>query len=160
MRAVIQRVDRASVVVGDEAVGSIDEGLLVLLGVTHSDTDADVVALGSKLVDLRVFADDHGRFNRSLRDTGGAMLVVSQFTLYGDVRKGRRPSFTRAAPAEIAEPLVESFARWVVGQGFDVAAGRFGAMMEVESVNNGPFTLMIETIEGRVVGTQSSPAST
>ncbi len=152
MRAVIQRVDRASVVVDGETVGAIGQGLLVLLGVARDDTEAEASALVAKLVDLRVFADDDGRFNLSLRDVGGAVLVVSQFTLYGDVKKGRRPSFTNAAPPDIAEPLIQVFLDLVSAEGFETASGRFGAMMEVELVNNGPFTLTIEALEGRIVG--------
>ena len=151
MKAVIQRVDSASVTVEGEVVGAIGEGLLVLLGAAPGDTGADVAALAAKVVDLRVFADDEERFNRSLRDVAGSMLVVSQFTLFGDARKGRRPGFTGAAPPEIAEPLVDEFVEVVRGEGIEVATGRFGAMMEVELVNNGPFTMLIETASGKIL---------
>lgn len=151
MRAVIQRVDHASVAVEGDITGRIGPGLLVLLGVSPDDTQDDALVLAAKLVDLRVFADDDGRFNRSLRDVGGAMLVVSQFTLFGDVRKGRRPSFTAAASPQHAEPLVDVFATSVAGDGFEVATGVFGAMMDVELLNSGPFTLLVETSKGRII---------
>ena len=151
MKALIQRVDSASVTVEGEVVGAIGKGLLVLLGAAPGDTGADVAALAAKLVDLRVFADDEERFNRSLRDVAGSMLVVSQFTLFGDARKGRRPGFTGAAQPEIGEPLVGEFVEVVRGEGIEVATGRFGAMMEVELVNNGPFTMLIETANGKIL---------
>ena len=151
MRALIQRVDHASVTVDGEMVGRVGHGLLALVGVGRSDTSADVKALAAKVVGLRIFPDDRGRFNVSLKDVGGAMLVVSQFTLFADVRRGRRPSFTGAARPDHAERLVDEFARAVESEGVEVACGRFGAMMEVDLRNNGPFTLMVETIDGRVV---------
>lgn len=151
MRAVIQRVDRASVTVDGEVVGSIDAGLLVLLGVTHGDGEAEVAALAGKIAELRIFSDEDGRFNLSLRDVGGSMLVVSQFTLYGDSRKGRRPSFTESARPDVAEPLVDHFADLVRSDGFTVETGRFGAMMDVELVNDGPFTLILDAEDGRVL---------
>ena len=151
MRALIQRVDRASVSVGGEVVGTVGVGLLALVGVKRTDTQADVKALASKVVGLRIFPDESGRFNLSLKDVGGAMLVVSQFTLFADVRRGRRPSFTEAARPDLAERLVDEFVRAVESQGVEVASGRFGAMMEVDLRNNGPFTLMVETVNGRVV---------
>ena len=151
MRSVVQRVDHASVAVEGQVIARIGEGLLVLLGVTHTDGPSEAEVLGSKLVDLRVFPDDAGRFDRSLRDLGGAMLVVRQFTLFGDTKKGRRPSFTQAAPAEVAAPLVDRFIQHVRDAGFVVETGRFGALMDVESCNRGPFTLIIEASNGRVV---------
>lgn len=151
MRALIQRVDQASVTVAGEVVGQIGTGLLVLLGVSADDTGADAAVLAAKLTDLRVFGDDRGRFDRSLRDVGGAMLVVSQFTLFGEVKKGRRPSFTKAAPPDHAQPLVEEFALLVAADGFEVATGRFGAMMQVDLRNDGPFTLLVETLNGRLL---------
>ena len=151
MRALIQRVDHASVSVAGEVVGRVGMGLLVLVGVSRADTGADATALAAKLVGLRIFPDEPGRFNLSLRDVGGAMLVVSQFTLFADVRRGRRPSFTEAARPDHAERLVDEFAGAVESEGIDVACGRFGAMMEVDLRNNGPFTLMVETLDGRVV---------
>ncbi|MCY3539927.1 MAG: D-aminoacyl-tRNA deacylase [bacterium] len=151
MKALIQRVDHASVTVEGEVIGQIGLGLLVLVGVGRADTEADVSALANKVVGLRVFPDEQGRFNLPLGEVGGAMLVVSQFTLYADVRRGRRPGFTEAAPPEQAEQLVDRFAQAVQDQGIEVATGRFSAMMEVDLRNNGPFTLMVETQNGRVV---------
>jgi D-tyrosyl-tRNA(Tyr) deacylase len=145
MRAVIQRVRSARVVVGDEVVGAVGPGLLVLLGVAPADTAAEVQWLADKVVGLRIFADDEGKMNRSVADVGGGVLVVSQFTLYGDCRKGRRPSFVGAAPPEIAEPLYEAFLNAVLALGVPTAAGRFGAMMQVELVNDGPVTLILDT---------------
>lgn len=152
MRAVIQRVSRASVSVEGEVVGAIGPGMLILAGAGAGDSIADVSALAAKLGDLRIFPDGDGRFNRSLRDVGGAALVVSQFTLYGDVKRGRRPSFTAAAPPDIAEPLIEALVDALAADGFEVAAGRFGAMMDVDLCNEGPFTVIVETADGRVVG--------
>ncbi len=152
MRAVIQRVAHASVSVDGEVVGAIGPGLLVLAGAGTGDTIRDAQAMAAKLADLRIFPDDDGRFNRSLRDVGGAALVVSQFTLYGDVKRGRRPSFTGAAPPEVAEPLVDALAEALAADGFEVATGRFGAMMDVDLRNDGPFTVIVETRDGKVVG--------
>ncbi len=151
MRALIQRVDRASVSVDGEVIGRVGEGLLALVGAGRGDSDADAEALAAKVVGLRIFPDGEGRFNLSLRDVGGAMLVVSQFTLFADVRRGRRPGFTQAARPEQAERLVDRFARAVEAEGVEVAEGRFGAMMQVDLRNNGPFTLMVETQDGRVI---------
>jgi len=151
VKALVQRVDHASVLVDGEVIGQIGEGLLALVGAGRSDTDADAVALARKVVGLRIFPDEDGRFNRSLIDVGGAVLVVSQFTLYADVRRGRRPSFTEAARPEQAEQLVDEFVEAVEALGVEVETGRFGAMMEVDLRNNGPFTLMVETADGRVV---------
>lgn len=146
MRAVVQRVARASVTVDDAPVGEIDRGLLVLLGVSPEDSDAQVRWLANKLVGLRIFEDDDGKMNRSLLDVGGSALVVSQFTLYGDVRKGRRPSFVGAAPPDIAEPAYEAFCEALITLGVGrVERGRFGAHMQVELVNDGPVTLIVET---------------
>ena len=144
MRALVQRVTRASVRVGDELVGEIGAGLCVLVGVTHDDTPADAEKLAAKVHGLRVFDDDGGVMNRSLAETGGAALVVSQFTLYGDTRKGRRPSWVGAAPPERAEPLIEGFVAALRGLGTPVETGRFRADMAVELVNDGPVTLLIE----------------
>ncbi len=145
MKACVQRVSQASVTVAGEVVGQIDHGLVVLLGVGQADTQADADYLARKLVDLRVFEDDQGKMNRSLTDVGGAMLVVSQFTLWGDCRKGRRPSFVDAAPPEMAERLYEHFARAVASCGVRVATGRFRAHMLVALVNDGPVTLLVES---------------
>ena len=145
MRAVVQRVSSASVTVRGEVVGAIDRGLLVLLGVAHDDTQADVIYTAAKVVGLRIFEDDEGKMNRSLAETGGAMLVVSQFTLYGDCRKGRRPSFIEAARPELASALYESFCAEVRGQGIRVETGRFQEHMDVALVNDGPVTLLIDS---------------
>ncbi len=151
MRACIQRVSQAQVVVdvdnGDEITGQIAAGLLVLLGVAEPDTEAELTWLADKIMNLRIFPDDEGKMNRSLVDTGGAMLVVSQFTLYGDCRKGRRPSFIAAAQPEKAEQMYEQFAGYVAGQGVDVATGRFRADMQVTLTNDGPVTLWIDTAD-------------
>ncbi|MEX2655739.1 MAG: D-aminoacyl-tRNA deacylase [Acidimicrobiia bacterium] len=152
MRAVIQRVSRAEVTVDSELVGQIGRGLLVLVGVGPDDGEAEVEVLADKLVGLRIFPDDDGRMNRSVRDVGGGVLVVSQFTLYGDARKGRRPSFVSAAPPEVAEPLVADLVARLVAAGVQVGTGRFGAMMEVDLVNSGPVTLILEVAGGRVLG--------
>ncbi len=145
MRAVVQRVSSASVVVEDEVVGRIDHGFLVLLGVSQSDTQDDVIFLAGKIAGLRVFEDDDGKMNRSLTDVEGKMLVVSQFTLYGDCRKGRRPSFVAAAPPERADELYRSFVAEVRGQGVEVETGRFQAHMDVSLVNDGPVTLLLDS---------------
>ncbi|HYH67771.1 MAG TPA: D-aminoacyl-tRNA deacylase [Urbifossiella sp.] len=145
MRAVIQRVRRAAVVVNGETVGAIDAGWLVLLGVAPADAPAEAAWLADKVAHLRAFEDDAGKMNRSVLDVGGAVLVVSQFTLLGDTRKGRRPSFTGAAPAAVAEPLVERFVAELRSVGLPVATGRFGADMQVELVNDGPVTFVLES---------------
>jgi D-tyrosyl-tRNA(Tyr) deacylase len=145
MRAVVQRVSHARVLVEQEVVSEIARGLLVLLGVTHHDTAQQARWLAEKIVGLRIFADDEGKMNRGVAEVGGGILVVSQFTLYGDCQKGRRPSFIEAAPPEIAIPLYEEFITAVKALGIPVAAGRFGAMMQVELVNDGPVTLIVES---------------
>jgi D-tyrosyl-tRNA(Tyr) deacylase len=150
MRVVVQRVRHASVTVDGEVVGEIDHGFLCLVGVTHDDTIGDAEAIADKLAGLRVFPDDEGKMNRSLVDAGGAALVVSQFTLYGDVRRGRRPSFTEAAAPAVAEPLVERVVARLEQSGVPVATGRFGAMMDVSLLNDGPVTLVVEASQGRV----------
>jgi D-aminoacyl-tRNA deacylase len=144
MRCVLQRVSEASVTVDDHVVGRIGAGLLVLLGVGHGDSEQEAAWLAAKLVRLRVFNDDQGRFNRSLLDVGGSVLVVSQFTLFGDARKGTRPSFVTAAPPELAEPLYQRFCELVAAEGVPVARGVFGAAMQVALVNDGPVTLTLE----------------
>jgi D-tyrosyl-tRNA(Tyr) deacylase len=144
MRALLQRVSHASVKVDGRVVGRIDRGFVVLLGVTHNDGEAEATWLANKVAGLRVFEDTDGKMNASLADVGGALLVVSQFTLYGDARKGRRPSFTRAARPEEAEPLVEAFVDRLRSRGYEVATGVFGAHMDVEIHNDGPVTLMLE----------------
>ena len=145
MRAVVQRVRRARVVVDSEVVGEMGAGLLALVGVARSDSEACADELARKLVHLRVFEDEAGRMNRSLLDSGYALGVVSQFTLLGDVRKGRRPSFGDAAPPERAEPLVTRVAEQARAHHVTVVTGRFRAAMQVELVNDGPVTLLIDT---------------
>ena len=145
MRAVIQRVSRASVTVSGEVVGEIGTGLLVLLGVEEGDTQDDVVWMANKVVGLRVFADSEGKMNLDVGEAGGAILAVSQFTLLGDCRKGRRPSFVAAAGPEAANALYRSLVAEVTGQGLEVQEGRFQQQMDVELVNNGPVTLQIDS---------------
>jgi len=145
MRAVLQRVTRGSVTVDGEIVGQIGCGLVVLLGVEQDDTVADAQQLADKTIQLRIFDDAEGKMNLSLAETGGAMLVVSQFTLLGDCRKGRRPSFIQAAPPELAEQLYETFVAAVGVQGIKVATGKFKTMMQVELVNDGPVTILIDS---------------
>jgi D-tyrosyl-tRNA(Tyr) deacylase len=145
MRAVLQRVSRASVTVANEVVGAIERGWLLLLGVGPTDTPKQVEWLAEKVANLRAFADADGKMNLSVQDVGGAVLVVSQFTLYGDCAKGRRPSFIGAAPPALAEPLYEALAAALKRLGVPVACGRFGADMQVELVNDGPVTLVIES---------------
>src|SRR3954466_4078208 len=147
MRAVVQRVTYAKVEVDGAVVGEIGPGLLVLLGVAKGDTATDADYLGVKVAQLRIFEDDSGKMNRSLAEAGGAMLVVSQFTLYGDCRRGRRPSFTDAAPPELAERFYESFVAAVRQAGVQVATGRFREHMLVSLVNDGPVTLWIDTAD-------------
>lgn len=145
MRAVVQRVSEASVRVGEKVVGSIGRGLLVLLGVEDSDTDKDAQYIAEKVVGLRIFNDDVGKFNRSLEEVGGSVLVISQFTLHGDCRKGRRPSFIQAARPETAIPLYEAVVRGIRERDFTVATGEFGAHMMVHLVNDGPVTLLLDS---------------
>ena len=145
MRAILQRVTRASVAVEGRVVGEIGAGLMVLLGVAKTDLPADADALAAKIINLRIFSDDAGKMNRSLIDSGGAMLVVSQFTLYGDCRKGRRPGFDAAAPAEQARELYELFVAAVRHSGIHVETGVFQAHMAVSLINDGPVTFVIET---------------
>ncbi len=146
MRALIQRVSRAQVVVDGETIGAIDGGLLVLLGITHADEPEQAQWLAEKVASLRIFADDEGKMNRDVAEAGGAMLIVSQFTLYGDARKGRRPSFRRSVPDptmpfRCMKHLSTRSRPWA----FPTATGRFGAMMQVELINDGPVTLMVDS---------------
>jgi D-tyrosyl-tRNA(Tyr) deacylase len=143
MRAVVQRVTKASVSVEGKTVGNIGRGLVVLLGVTHDDGEEEARFLANKIANLRIFADEQGKFNLSALEVEAHALVVSQFTLYGDVRKGRRPSFTEAARPEVAEPLVEKFVAFLEEQGLHVQTGVFGAMMLVEIHNDGPVTIIL-----------------
>jgi D-tyrosyl-tRNA(Tyr) deacylase len=145
MRAVIQRVAAADVRVDDEIVGRIGPGLLVLLGIARSDEEKDADYLADKAVHLRIFEDGNGKMNRSLLETGGEVLVVSQFTLLGDCRKGRRPSFVQAAPPERAEQLYEYFVDQLKMKGITVTTGRFQAVMAVSLINDGPVTLILES---------------
>lgn len=145
MRAVIQRVSEASVSVKDEIVGKINAGLVVLLGVGQNDTKEDAVFLAKKITNLRIFEDDFGKMNLSLMETGGEMLVVSQFTLFGDCRKGRRPSFVDAANPDLANELYELFVLEVQNMGVTVKTGIFQAMMAVSLTNDGPVTLILES---------------
>jgi D-tyrosyl-tRNA(Tyr) deacylase len=151
MRAVVQRVSEAAVSVDGKVVGSVGHGLLVLVGATHSDTDSDAAAVADKIAGLRIFTDEDGLMNRSLEEIGGGCLVVSQFTLFGSTRKGRRPSFTAAARPEVAEPLVDQVVTRLRSHGIPVGTGVFGAMMEVSLVNDGPVTLIIESAGGRIL---------
>ena len=145
MRALVQRVTRASVTVEGAVTGAIGVGLVVLLGATHGDGEADVKWLAAKVASLRVFADDDGKLNRDVREVNGGVLVVPQFTLYGDARHGRRPEFTAAARPEVAEPLFESFCTALAASGVPVERGVFRAHMAVDLLNEGPVTLMIES---------------
>lgn len=145
MRAVVQRVTRAEVRVEGRLVGGIGRGLLVLLGIARDDTPEAGKVLAEKIVNLRIFDDDQGRMNRSLLEAGGAVLCVSQFTLYGDCRKGRRPSYERAAPPETARALYDSFVESLRVLGVKVETGEFRAMMDVELVNDGPVTLLLDS---------------
>ena len=145
MRTVIQRVIRAQVSVGGEVVGNIGPGLLVLLGIAKHDTKADAEYLAAKTTGLRIFEDESGKMNLSLAETHGAVLAVSQFTLYGDVRKGKRPSFDEAAPPELARELYEYFVAKIREMGITCETGRFQAMMQVELVNDGPVTILLDS---------------
>lgn len=145
MKALIQRVRKGAVVVDSEILGQIGTGLVILLGIKISDTPSDVRYLAEKCANLRIFPDADGKFNLSCLDVKGGVLVISQFTLYGNTQKGRRPSFVEAAPPEIAEPLYEQFIEEMQQIGLSVKSGRFGAMMQVEIINDGPVTLMVES---------------
>jgi D-tyrosyl-tRNA(Tyr) deacylase len=148
MRAVVQRVSRAKVTVAEEITGEIGIGLLVLLGVGHDDNEAGADYLADKIIGLRIFEDDAGKMNRSVTDAGGAILVVSQFTLYGDVRKGKRPSFDRAASPQKARALYEHFVDRIRSSGLRCETGRFQEMMDVELVNSGPVTILVDSEKG------------
>lgn len=145
MRAVVQRVTRAKVTVEGEIAGEIGNGLVVLLGVAADDTERDASYLADKIVALRICEDDEGKMNLSVKETGGGVLVVSQFTLYGDVRRGLRPSWSDAAPPEIAEPLYEGFVSNLRKEISEVATGSFRRMMQVELVNDGPVTILVDS---------------
>ena len=145
MRAVVQRVTRAKVTVGDEVVGEIKQGLVVLLGIARNDSETDADYLAAKIVALRIFDDEAGKMNRSVKDIAGGVLVVSQFTLYGDVRRGLRPSWIEAAAPEVAKPLYEYFIAQVGKVVPEVASGSFQSMMQVELVNDGPVTILLDS---------------
>src|SRR6202790_3150582 len=145
MRAVVQRVSRAQVVIDGEITGQIGLGLLILLGVGHDDTEADANYLAEKIAGLRVFEDERGKMSRSVQDVGGSVLAVSQFTLYGDVRRGKRPSFDSAAPPEHARRLYEFFVERIRAAGLRCETGRFQEMMQVELVNEGPVTILLDS---------------
>jgi D-aminoacyl-tRNA deacylase len=145
MRAVVQRVSRAKVTVNREVTGEIGRGLLVLLGVGDEDSEADAVYLAEKISGLRIFEDEDGKMNRSLLDVAGSVLAVSQFTLYGDVRRGKRPSFDAAAPPEKARQLYEFFVEQIRAAGLRCETGRFQEMMQVELVNEGPVTILLDS---------------
>ncbi|MCC9088040.1 MULTISPECIES: D-aminoacyl-tRNA deacylase [Bacillus] len=147
MRLVVQRVTNASVKVEDEITGAINEGYMVLVGVTHEDTEEDVLYLAEKLAHLRIFEDENGKMNRSLLDVKGSVLSVSQFTLYGDTRKGRRPNFMKAAKPDVANSLYECFNATLREKGIRVETGRFGAMMDVSLTNSGPVTIWMDSKE-------------
>ncbi|AMA72167.1 MULTISPECIES: D-aminoacyl-tRNA deacylase [Aneurinibacillus] len=145
MRVVVQRSKRASVTVNHKMIGKIDSGLVLLVGITHNDTKKDAEYVAEKIANLRIFEDENGKMNRSVKDVCGAILSVSQFTLYGDTRKGRRPSFVEAARPEQAQPLYDFFNEKLREQGLKVETGIFGAMMEVALINDGPVTLIVES---------------
>ena len=145
MRSVVQRVSRAQVTVDEELIGAIGPGVVVLLGIHTNDSEKDVRWMADKIVNLRIFEDDQRLMNRSLLDVNGEMLIVSQFTLYGDCRKGRRPGYSAAARPETAEPLYERFIHTIQQRGLTPATGRFQAMMQVELVNDGPVTLLLDS---------------
>jgi D-tyrosyl-tRNA(Tyr) deacylase len=145
MRAVLTRVKHASVSVDGKVIGKIGEGFLVLLGVTHEDTEAQAVKLADKLTGLRIFEDENEKMNRSLADVGGELLIVSQFTLYANCKKGRRPEFLSAARPEVAIPLYEKFVQLCRDKGFHTETGEFGAYMQVDSLNDGPLTIILDT---------------
>lgn len=151
MRVVIQRVSEARVTVDGEVVGEIGVGMLLLVGVASGDRLFDVESLVTKVAGLRIFVDDRMKMNNSIVDAGGSILVVSQFTLLADARRGRRPSFTAAAPPAVAEPLVDALCAGLRKQGIAVEEGVFGAQMEVELVNDGPVTIILETDDGQIV---------
>lgn len=148
MRAVVQRVKEASVKVDQETIGEIKQGLLVYLGVTHEDDQSDLQYMTDKIPNLRIFEDENEKMNRSLLDVGGELLIISQFTLYGDARKGRRPSFIEAARPNVATPLYESLIENLRSQGIRVETGEFGADMKVASINDGPVTLLLDSTKG------------
>lgn len=151
MKAVIQRTSQSSVTVNDQVIGQIKEGFTILLGITHTDTKEDVDLLVRKIINLRVFEDNDGKMNRSLKDINGSILSISQFTLYGNVKKGNRPSFAQAAKPDYALQLYNYFNEQLQKENIHVETGEFGAMMEVSLVNDGPVTIVIEIEEGKII---------
>ena len=153
MRAVLTRVKHASVTIDGKVHGQIGEGFLILLGITHEDTEAQAVKLADKLTGLRIFEDENGKMNRGLDEVKGELLIVSQFTLYANCKKGRRPEFLAAARPEVAIPLYEKFVELCRAKGFHTETGEFGAYMQVDSLNDGPLTLVVDTdqLYGRVL---------
>ena len=147
MRAVLTRVKHASVTIDGKVHGQIGEGFLILLGITHEDTEAQAVKLADKLTGLRIFEDENGKMNRGLDEVKGELLVVSQFTLYGNCKKGRRPEFLAAARPDVAIPLYEKFVELCRAKGFHTETGEFGAYMQVDSLNDGPLTLVVDTAQ-------------
>lgn len=145
MRVVLQRARQASVTVDDKCTGAIEYGYVLLVGITHTDTEADAAYVAKKIAGLRLFEDANGKMNQSIHEVGGSILSISQFTLYGDVSKGRRPSFIEAARPEQAKPLWEAFNRFLEEEGLHVETGVFGSMMDVQFVNDGPVTLIVES---------------
>jgi D-tyrosyl-tRNA(Tyr) deacylase len=159
MRALIQRVAGSDVRIGQETIGAIEHGMTVLLGIGDSDTPEDAALIARKIATLRIFGDDDGKINRSITDVGGAILVISQFTLYADCRKGRRPSFVHAAVPDVAEPLVRHVVALLRAEGIVVETGRFGAEMVVTIVNDGPLTIWLDTAELRTGGAEPADGS-
>lgn len=151
MKAIVQRSTGAKVNVDNETIGEIEYGLVVLIGITETDTDADIEAIVQKLIHLRIFEDEAGKLNLSLLDVGGSVLSISQFTLYADIRKGRRPSFVKAAHPDKAMVLYELFNESIREKGIKVETGQFGAMMEVSLTNHGPVTIILETEDGKFI---------
>lgn len=151
MRAVVQRTKSANVKVAGDIIGEIDHGLVVLLGITKEDTEQDVQAIVQKLIHLRIFEDEQDKMNESLLDISGSVLSISQFTLYAAIRKGRRPSFTKAAHPDIARQLYNTFNEQLMEEGVHVETGSFGAMMDVELINDGPVTIVMETKDGTLI---------
>ena len=148
MRAVVQRVKRAAVTVDGESVSSIEKGMMVLVGISTEDTEKDMEYIGNKIVGLRIFDDDGGVMNINAKDSGSDIMIVSQFTLYGDGRKGNRPSYIRAAKGDVSEPMYEKLIQYVESRGFSVAKGKFGADMAIDMVADGPVTILLDSERG------------
>ena len=148
MRAVVQRVKRAAVTVDGETVSSIEKGMMVLVGISTEDTEKDMEYIGNKIVGLRIFEDEEGVMNINVKDSGSDIMIVSQFTLYGDGRKGNRPSYIRAAKGDVSEPMYEKLIQYVESKGFSVAKGKFGADMAIDMVADGPVTILLDSERG------------